>query len=368
MRNQHLPITAVFLMFIFGFALLDWVTPPQDVSEFERRDLAQFPVITLDRLLSGEATADYATYMQDQAAFRDELRFFKSFIERRGFLKKENNGVYVAGDRIFDKFYGINHALIERTAQRIDEVVTDIDASPIYLAIIPTKAQMLDSSAYLLSDQYEIADTVAATVDATYIDLMRLATPGNEDFYYITDPHWTTDGAISAYRRLAEAMGLESVTDYDFEVATDSYIGSEYGRAAAWNIPKDTIYLAHNEILDGMSFCRFRTLDEADCYDSVYVELDDDTADRYDIFLGGLAPITVITNDLAPEGSELVVFKDSYGHALAPFLAQHYRTVTLVDFRYIQRELVLENVNLDGATALFLYSTSVLNTDQRIVD
>ena len=67
-------------------------------------------------------------------------------------------------------------------------------------------------------------------------------------------------------------------------------------------------------------------------------------------------------------GEELVIFKDSYAHAIAPFLAQHYRKVSLVDLRYVQRQWVLENVDFEGATTLFLYSTSVLNTDPRALN
>lgn len=368
MRNQHLPAVGAFTAFIFGVAILNLLNPSDDLSTLERRDLAQFPTITTQRLLDGDVTHDYALYMQDQAAFRDQLRFVKSFIERGLFLKDENNGVYVVDNLIYDKFFGIEHHLIDRAAERLNEIAASIDSSQLYLSVIPTKAQMLDSDRYLLSDQSEIADTLSSTIDATYIDLMGLATPGNEHLYYATDPHWTTAGAIDAYQTLASAMGLDPILDYQLEVATTSYIGSEYGRAASWRIPKDTIHLAHNDALDGMSICRFRTLEETDCYDSVYVELPDENLDRYDIFLGGLAPIIVITNPQASPGTELVIFKDSYAHALAPFLAQHFSQVTLVDLRYVQRQLILDNVNFEGATTLFLYSTSVLNTDPRIVN
>ena len=45
----------------------------------------------------------------------------------------------------------------------------------------------------------------------------------------------------------------------------------------------------------------------------------------------------MVTNERAETDGELVIFKDSYAHAVAPFLAQHFRTVTLVDLRYVQR-------------------------------
>jgi hypothetical protein len=194
---------------------------------------------------------------------------------------------------------------------------------------------------------------------------MDLAETDNESRYYGADPHWTTAGVIQAYETLARGLGLEPVVDYEFEVLSDEYVGSEYGKAASWRVPLDTIELAHNDSLDAMRIRREETADRVVSHDSVYVPPGPETVDLYDVFLGGLAPIIVITNDRAPSDEELVIFKDSYAHAIAPFLAQHYRTLTLVDLRYVQRQYVLDHVDFEGATTLFLYSTSVINTDPR---
>jgi hypothetical protein len=368
-RNDHLPIVLVFLGFVFGVTLLNVLTPPQEVSTLERRDLAQFPQITLERLLDGAVARDYATYLQDQAAFRDEIRFTKSFVERMVFRKAENNGVYVIGPRVYDKFYGIRGGLIDTAARRMNEIIAAVEPSAVYVSVIPTKAHALDGGRYLLSDQREIAGTVERIVEADYVDLIPLAAGDDEpSLYYGADPHLNTEGAIRAYEILARAMALDPVLDYELEVATDEYIGSEYGKAASWAVPKDVITLARNPLLDGMTLCRFRTVDEDDCYDSIYVEPTPEMVDLYDIWLGGLSPLMTITNEQAPADDRLVIFKDSYAHAVAPFLAQHFREVTLVDLRYVRRDYVLENVDLDGATLLFLYSTSVLNTDPQIVN
>jgi hypothetical protein len=167
---------------------------------------------------------------------------------------------------------------------------------------------------------------------------------------------------------LAEAMGFEPVREYDFEVATDSYVGSDYGKAASWQIDKDTIYLARNDLLDGMVTCRFETLEVSSCFDSVYLTDADEELDPYDVFLGGLGPIVVITNERVQSGEQLFLFKDSYAHALAPFLAQHFARVTLFDMRFVRRQLILDNFDFERSKVLFLYSTSVLNTDAQILN
>ena len=233
MRNRHLPAVLVFIAFVFGLTLLSLFKPSDEISELERRNLAQAPEVSFDRVFDGQFTQDYMVYLQDQMLFRDEFRFIKSLVERNLLLKPENNGVYVIGGNIYDKFYGIQDRLIDRAATVINEIAASIDSDHIYLSVIPSKAQMLDRTRYLLSDQNDIASTLAQNVDALYVDLMDLATPANEHLYYITDPHWTTQGAIHAYELLAEAMGYQPVREYEFEVATDSYIGSNYGKAAS---------------------------------------------------------------------------------------------------------------------------------------
>jgi len=292
----------------------------------------------------------------------------KSFVERMILLKQENNEVYIVDNNLYDKFYGINQRYIERAANLINNLVTSIDSNDIYLSIIPSKAQMLDRSKYLLSDQTLIAEYLKQNVDAEYVNLMGLATAGNEDLFYVTDHHWTTEGAIHAYEILILAMGYEPVTNYTFEMATDSYVGSNYGKAAVMSIEKDRIYFAHNHYLDNMTVRRYETLDDYTDFDSIYFMDKIESLDPYDAFIGGLGPITVIENNQAQSDEELIVFKDSYSHSLAPFLAQHFKKVILFDLRYVRKELIYENFDLNGKTVLFIYSTTILNTDPQILN
>jgi hypothetical protein len=173
---------------------------------------------------------------------------------------------------------------------------------------------------------------------------------------------------MRAYGVLVRAMGYAALEGYQLEEVTDAFAGSLYGRAAVASIPRDRIHVAHNAVLDGLTICRYESLDDVKCLDSVYFAEKLGGLDPYDVFLGGAAPITVIENELASNDDELVLFKDSYAHSLAPFLAQHFRRVTLFDLRYVRTELILEHFDLDGKAVLFLYSTTILNTDPRILN
>ena len=139
-------------------------------------------------------------------------------------------------------------------------------------------------------------------------------------------------------------------------------------KAASKSIEKDRMYLAHNEYLDNMMIRRYETLDNFKDFDSIYFRNEIGSLDPYDVFIGGLGPITVIENDRAQSDDELIMFKDSYSHSLAPFLAQHFKKVTLFDLRYVRKELIFQNFDLSSKTILFIYSTTILNTDPQILN
>jgi hypothetical protein len=367
-KKTHLATPLVFVMLVFGLMMLDVSKEPAEISIGERRKLAQRPELSAERVLNGEFAKDYSLFLQDQIEFRDGFRNLKSLVERRVFRKRENNGVYIVDDNIYDKFYGINDRYLRRAAGLINQIADSIHSSRVYLSVIPSKAHMLDGDEYLLSDQTIVADTLEQNTNAKYIDIMHLFEEAREDLYYRTDHHWTTQGAIQAYEVLVRAMGYEPITDYTFEEVTDSYVGSLYGRAAVNSIPKDSIHLAHNEWLDGMTVCRYETLDAFECFASVYFREKAGGLDPYDVFVGGAGPITIVENRSAPVDEELAVFKDSYAHVLAPLLAQHFRRVMLFDLRYVRKELILDQLNLDESVVLFLYSTIILNTEPQILN
>ena len=69
-----------------------------------------------------------------------------------------------------------------------------------------------------------------------------------------------------------------------------------------------------------------------------------------------------IENPNATTDRELIVFRDSFGSSLTPLLVQDYKTVTLVDLRYIPTDALGEKLSFHGQDVLFLYSTTLLNS------
>jgi len=62
----------------------------------------------------------------------------------------------------------------------------------------------------------------------------------------------------------------------------------------------------------------------------------------------------------------LILFRDSFGSAIAPLLVQGYRSITLVDIRYLSSAMLDRFIDFYGQDVLFLYSTIVLNNSETL--
>ena len=68
-----LTVVAVWAL-LAGFS---WFGPRTEVSEAERRPLAQFPELTVETILSGDFMVDFEDYTLDQFPVRDTFRQLK---------------------------------------------------------------------------------------------------------------------------------------------------------------------------------------------------------------------------------------------------------------------------------------------------
>jgi hypothetical protein len=123
-------------------------------------------------------------------------------------------------------------------------------------------------------------------------------------------------------------------------------------------MPGEDLFLMQSEVLEN---CRVQDK-ETGKYVPVYNPEDLNNSDLYDIYLGGAKPLLVIENRNAKTGKSLVVFRDSFGSSLTPLLVQDYRTVTVVDIRYINPTILINYLRFTNQDVLFLYSSLVLNS------
>ena len=110
-----------------------------------------------------------------------------------------------------------------------------------------------------------------------------------------------------------------------------------------------------------LSSCRVYNHETAS-YQSVYDLQKLSGADPYEVFLSGPQALLTIENPNAATDKELILFRDSFGSSLAPLLIQGYKTVTLVDIRYVSSAMLDRYLDFHGQDVLFAYSTLVLNS------
>ena len=58
---------------------------------------------------------------------------------------------------------------------------------------------------------------------------------------------------------------------------------------------------------------------------------------------------------------ELIIVRDSFGSSLAPLLAEGYKSIYVVDIRYVMPDMLGMFIDFEGKDVLFMYSALILN-------
>ena len=130
MKNKVL--TIVFLIFVFGIALLQIVIPDKVYSESEKRMLSKLPEFSFENLYSGKFTSSVEDYFSDQFVGRDGFVTAKTIMSIL-MQKKDSGGVYFAKDgylieihkNVKESQYKKNLAHIEEFTKKMKELRQD---------------------------------------------------------------------------------------------------------------------------------------------------------------------------------------------------------------------------------------------------
>ena len=343
-----------------GLAVLAWASPAEEVSEAERRPLAQFPQLSSSTLLSGKFMEDFEDYTLDQFPARDSFRQLKALFHYNVLGQLDNNGIYIADGYAAKLEYPLNTDALEHALSRFNwlyEKYLSQSGSRIFCAIVPDKSYYLAAEkGYPTMDYDALFEKVETAMPwAQHIDLTgNLAV---EDYYY-TDLHWRQEKLLPTAQALCQARGITALDPQDFtETALDRPFYGVYHGQAALPLEAETLYILESDLLDQCSVYNYETGSYAQVYDMEKLT----SKDLYDVFLSGPQSLLRIENPDAATEKELLVFRDSFGSSLVPLLVQDYAAVTLVDIRYISSQMLSRHIEFSGQDVLFLYSTLVLN-------
>lgn len=353
MKKQILTLALLGSLLVAGGILM--LTGRAQVSQTERRQLAQWPPLTLHGLRSGSFMADAEQAAADQFPQRDRFRQLKAQFLYGVLRQKDNNGIYLRGNSAAKLDYPLDERSLTHAIERIGHVQERyLQGMNCYYSIIPDKNYFLAGYCPTM-DYAALQETLAQSLSMTYIDLFPCL---QRESYYDTDPHWRQEALEPVVNTLAEAMGVSLTWDFSVQAAGD-FLGAYAGQSGLQLQPDELCYFT-GEILDG---CTARDLNgEIPIYDSTKVH----GRDPYEFFLCGASPIQVLNNPAAPTDRELIVFRDSFGSSLVPLLVSGYHNITLIDLRYISSDLLDEYVTFDNQDVLFLYSTLLWNHSETL--
>lgn len=255
---------------------------------------------------------------------------------------KDYKGVVVVGDTAYELYtYRENSA--KAYAKVVNKLAKQLDGkAQVYDMVIPLSSGITFPDN--LQDQVDstnqreamtkIMDQMSDKVQT--VDIYDALMSHRTDYiYFRTDHHWTALGAYYAYTALCESMGIEPEALEDYEtVDFEGFLGSFYNDTESEKLKKNpdtvTAYIPKAETKMHVTPAKGEEYD----WDLINDVNTYGASLKYSTFIASDNPFTVIKNQELSDGSSCIVVKESFGNAFVPFLADHYQTIYVVDYRY----------------------------------
>lgn len=267
----------------------------------------------------------------------------------------DENGMYEVQGQWFEAMPELDEDSVLSFTNRLNAYIIQslTSENTVYYGVIPDKSWYSAESGWPTLDHSRLAEILRENIQgAAEIDL----TPAlSLEDYYQTDRHWRQERLQSVLDTLGDAMGF-SVKLSDFTENTITPFHGSFEKKLK-NPPEEPFVYLTGGALDSVSISSYQYPELQEVYDLSKLE----SENTYDVFLGGISPIVTLTNPNAESQRELVIFGDSYSSSLAPLLCGEYRTVTIVDLRFIFSSLLPDLLTFTNQDVLFLYSDWILN-------
>lgn len=255
-----------------------------------------------------------------------------------------SNGIMVYNGRAMSLFGGSGQSA-KQYANVLNTYQKELPGVQIYNAVIPTSIEFYVPEKYrnTTSSQKNIIDLIYSTLNSGIkkVDAYSaLEAHKDEYLYFRTDHHWTGLGAYYAYQAFCNQAGLTPISLADTETRRlDSFIGTMYAQAQDSTLLKDPDYVDYYIFKQQYTAQRF---DKDAPYSPIGHTLWGEYAkspNSYSVFLHGDFPLISVKTGI-PNGRKIMVVKESFGNAFAPYLINHYEEVYIVDQRYFQLSAV----------------------------
>ncbi|MCR4717403.1 MAG: hypothetical protein K5656_09485 [Lachnospiraceae bacterium] len=366
MKNKI--IVLIFVMMLAAISVATFGLPDREFSEIENRYLELKPELSFKSLVDGSYEEKFEKYMADQISGKDTFVSIKSDMEYLTH-KQGANGVYFGKDGKYVKAYDPNYRQYDENLQFIDSYMDYYkDKYPIAMLLAPNVqtvyTDVLADNIYMADAETDFELAYKKFKDVVYVNPTdTLREHKSEDIYFNTDHHWTMRGAYYAYTELAKELGItpNPLIMYSDEIVSEDFYGSLYSKAPLSFAKPDAI-----EVLSNPAGNYRVTFEDGTRMNSLFAGSKLHTKDKYTYFLDGNHPFITIESN-AGSGKKALVFKDSYSHALLPFLADHYDKIDVVDLRYYHEDVkeLTESGNYDQI--IMIYNLDFMTSDSNFI-
>ncbi|SCW32427.1 DHHW protein [Ruminococcaceae bacterium YRB3002] len=219
------------------------------------------------------------------------------------------------------------------------------NAANVYVMVIPTSMDItlpssVRDSITNVSNQKDAINYMYSSIgnNVKKVELYdALKSHRNEYIYFRNDHHWTSLGAWYSYLQFAELRGRGACSlENDFTSREfTGFRGTFYndsGKDQRLNNP-DTVVAYTPNVTNDIKITQ-KDGTPLNGWRIIYDVSDWRSDSKYNTFIGGDNPWSVITNPTKTDGSACLIIKDSFGNAFTPFLVPDYQYVYVLDYRY----------------------------------
>ena len=409
--------------FFFGLILIGGLLlvflPKEKISESEKRYLCKFPTYSNENLFTGTYTDSIELYFADNFPFRESMVQFSSGLKDLYGYRPEDvmiytiepekktlaevsdaqvqmdtiavdsitvaqldsmvvmdtvksdgeyvKSVFIYDGRAFQIFGGSKH-----TAKPFSNMVNQYrkilpPEVKLFCMEIPTPIDFYLPAKYKKKQNSEKSniDLVYASLDSGIVAVHayeELQKNTSKYLYFNTDHHWTGLGGYYAYKAFCAAAGFQAYELEAFEKKTKrKFLGTLYALTHDKRLKEniDSVEYFKLPIKTTVSY-----FNDENSKKGISSRLYAETAsggNSYSVFLGGDCPLIKVSTPNKND-RRILIIKDSYGNAFAPYLALHYEQLFIVDFRYFKSNIadfIKQNKITDF---IFAHNTFVVNT------
>ena len=211
----------------------------------------------------------------------------------------------------------------------------------------------------------------------SYFDLRPLFESNGiySSWFFNTDHHWKPEAAFFAWQNLDQLLDhnygfvtrsyLTDPANWSTTVLEDFFLGSQGKRVGSLYAGVDdfTIYTPKFEThltyasADG-GFERTGPFNQSVCFTERVEQMDWFNGNPYTYYSGGDYGMATMTNHNNPNGPKIVLLRESFSCALAPFLALSCSELTTIDLRYYQGDLLETIEGLEPDLVMTMYAAS----------